>query len=178
MGTESSEIVSVSQESIARATTAGQVIDIGTEIMRHCSPALAGLTKEEAKKLHDNPVWLDMWAIAALRLRLHGLLVGVDPSEQKLAWIVHRFNDATAKNWGLRKRITWVAGLGCESLLMVSDSRMLPRQRSDDHPCFYLLVEEKPTNTALLSPPSVFWVKPSDCPGAIVPVLSRLLAMR
>ena len=157
--------------------TPGQATDIGTEIQRHCSRAIAGLRDDQVRRLQSHPQWLDMWTTAALRLRLYRLRVGVhsrDPNKEFLLGLIKR----TAGAMDIPPAALLEDDPMSATVLVLSRSHLIHHNFGGPS-CFFVLVEDDPQNPSLLKIPTVFLLQKSGSPaGHIATVLYQLRAMR
>lgn len=68
--------------SITSSITPGQVTELGTQIQRRLSFAIAVLCKDHATTLIQRPDILDKWVLAWTRLRIHGVRIHLDIKDE------------------------------------------------------------------------------------------------
>lgn len=151
--------------------TLRQVTDIGTEVQRRFSRAISVLTRGQATGLCE--AVFDMWMLAALQVRCHDVWLKVHPEDEKKEELQKMLTTLQA---GSKKYLFDFADK-ITTVLVTSNSGLIPQVWDPHSDCFSVLIEEKPANPVLLNSPIVFWVKPSKCPKELLSVLTILNGM-
>lgn len=153
--------------------TSPQTTDLGTEVQRHLSQYTGELTFEQAKYLFEKKKQLDRWAIAALRLRVHGLCVGFYPEDIGIKEVHKQLFSSDSQFPRFLSEV-----LVAEATILVASAEFFDgqvKQCGELSPdCFWVIVGE--TKTTGLSPQ--FFVVPAKAWPQICGIIFKLRDIR